>query len=883
MRWWTKRDDAEIDREIRAHLDAEAEEQRSGGLSPEGARYAGRRLFGNPSSIKEQIREATPWTSAEVLARDFLYAFRATCKHPGLAITAILTLALGIGANTAIFSIMDAVLFRPLPYPAPGRLFRIWQSEPRLSQRHLGTAPPEFAAYRDRTRAFAGVAGYQPASFDITNNDAPEHITACRAAASLFTTLGVRPLIGRIFTADEERSAGANALRERSHSTGVVVLSYAYWQRHYAADPHVAGTVIRLNEQPYEIIGVMPARFTFPSTPASPGEPPALWMPLSFSPDQLQDWASSFDTAVIGRLRDGVSPAQARDDVRRVVNEFQQDHRDIYAGNMVMDATAEPWAPEFGERVPLVLDMLAGAVVFVLLIACANVANLLLARAAMRKREISIRRALGASPMRLMRQVFLETAILAIAGGAAGCAVGYGLLRAIRELWTSQVNLSAANLDYRVLLFALGLCGVTCLFCGLAPAWAARHPDIHDSLKQSSNQTGSKRQRRVGRVLVFAEVAFSVVLLIGSALLFRSLLRVLETPLGFDPENALIVRTEFNRQRYASADRRHTAEQAIVARLRALPGVAVATLTTHVPLADERQIGFHVDGAPPDDVHWADNALVSGDYFRVMGIPLLRGRTFSDALDTPQSPAVGVINQSMRLAHWPGRDPIGQMYQWGGRHITVVGVVGDVHVEGLDKPVGPMIYNPVYQTESGATSNAVFVLRTAGGDPMRLVRAAQGAIWSVDRGLPILGTGTLHEVVAASLNVRRAALSLAGTFALLAVILALIGVYGVISNAAAQRMREMAVRMALGARPIEITRLVLDEGVRLGVWGIAAGVAVSMAAGALISKLLFGVRAIDPISYIFGSSMLLAVSLLAAYIPARRAARHDPAAVLRNE
>ncbi len=813
--------------------------------------------------------ETTSWTSAEVLARDFAYAFRATRKHPGLAITAIVTLALGIGANTAIFSIMDAVLFRPLPYPAAGQLFRIWQSEPRLSQRHLGTAPPEFAAYRDRTRAFSSVAGYQPASFDITNSDAPEHITAGRATADLFPTLGVRPLIGRTFTADTGRFA---------------VLSYAYWQRHYAADPHVAGTVIRLNEQPYEIIGVMPAWFTFPSTPASPGEPPALWTPLSFSPDELQDWASSFDTAVIARLRDGVSPAQARDDVRRVVNEFQQEHRDIYAGNIVMDASAEPWAPEFGERVPLVLDMLAGAVVFVLLIACANVANLLLARAAMRKREISIRRALGASPMRLMRQVFLETAILAIAGGAAGCAVGYGLLGAIRELWTSQVNFAAANLDYRVLLFTLGLCGVTSLFCGLAPAWTARHPDISDSLKQSSNQAGSKRQGRVGRVLVFAEVAFSVALLIGASLLFRSLMRVLETPLGFDPEHALIVRTEFNRQRYASADRRHTAEQAIVARLRALPGGAAATLTTHVPLADERQIGFHVDGAPPDDVHWADNALVSGDYFRVMGIPLLRGRTFSDALDTPQSPAVGVINQSMRLAHWPGRDPIGQMYQWGGRHITVVGVVGDVHVEGLDKPVGPMIYNPVYQTESGATSNAVFVLRTAGNaEPMRLARAAQGAIWSVDRGLPILGTGTLHEVVAASLNVRRAALSLAGTFAMLAVILALIGVYGVISNAAAQRTREMAVRMALGARPIEITRLVLSEGVRLGVWGIAAGVAVSMAAGALTSKLLFGVRAIDPISYIFGSSMLLAVSLLAAYIPARRAARHDPAAVLRNE
>ena len=606
---------------------------------------------------------------SEVLAKDFFYSFRSIRKTPGFAAVAILTLALGIGANTAIFSIMDAVLLRPLPYPQPGRLVRIWQSEPKMSERRLGTAPPEFVAYRDRTRTFSSIAGYQGGSFDVTNDNQPEHVPACQATASLFSALGISPLIGRAFT-DQEELPGAPK---------VVVLSYQYWTRHYAENPHVLGTVIRLNEQPHEIVGVMPRGFTFPSTAATPGDPPSLWTPLSLTADQLLDWASSFDTAIVGRLRSGVSLAQADDDVRRVARDFQREHANIYSGNIVLDATAEHWAPDFGERTPIVLSMLGGAVGFVLLIACANVANLLLARAGARQREISIRRALGASAGRLMRQVFMETAILAIAGGAAGCALAYSLIRLIGTVWTSEINLAAASVDARVLLFTFGLSVLTCFICGFAPSWAARRANVNDALKQSARQSGSSRgQRRLARLLIFAEIACSVVLLVGSGLLFRSFLRVLQIPLGFDPEHALIVRTTFNRQRYASDDRRHQVEGTIAARLSSLPGVAAVAVTTHVPLADERQIGFVIDGRPPDEFHWADNTLVSGDYFRVMGIPLLRGRTFSDR-DTPQSPIAAIVNQTMARQYWPNDDPLGKGFKWGGRHLTVIGVVGDKH------------------------------------------------------------------------------------------------------------------------------------------------------------------------------------------------------------
>jgi putative ABC transport system permease protein len=609
---------------------------------------------------------------------------------------------------------------------------------------------------------------------------------------------------------------------------------------------------------------------------------------LSFTSDQLGDWASSFDTAIVARLRDGVSLLQARDDVKRVAAQFQEEHPNIYSGNIRLDATVEHWSPDFGSRIPVVLTMLCGAVGFVLLIACANVANLLLARAGARQREISIRRALGASPARLIRQFLTETAILTIAGAALGCALAFGLLRIIGKLWmievTSQVNLAAASVDIRVLLFTFGLSAVTCLLCGLAPAWALRRPDVNEALKQSVRPAGVNRgTRRIARLLILAETACSVVLLIGSGLLLRSFVHIVQVPLGFDPENALVLRTTLNRQRYASPDRRHAVERTIEARLSSLPGVSAVALTTHVPLADQRQIGFVIDGRPPDEFHWADNSLVSGDYFRVMEIPLLSGRTFSN-VDTSLSPLSAVVNQSMAKQFWPKEDPVGKGFKWGGRHLTVIGVVGNVHVEALDKPVAPTVYNSVYQVESGATTSAVFVLRTRGEqDPMRLAAPAQGVIWSVDRGLPILGFSTIHQVVSKSLAIRRASLALGGSFALLALVLSLIGVYGVLSHAVTQRTQEMGLRLALGARPIEITGLVVIEGIRLTAGGIILGVAGGAIAGTFMSKLLYGVPVLDPVSFAGGAMMLLVVSLLASYLPARRASRVDPMVALRYE
>jgi predicted permease len=873
--FWHRRKSKEedLERELRSDLELEAEERRENGLSAEDAPFAARQAFGNATLIKEETRAVWGWTWAERLAQDIRYTNRLLRKNPGFAAVAILTLAIGIGANTTIFSVMNAVLLRPLPYPDAKQLIRIWQSEPKMSEGHLGAAPPEFGAYRDRTRVFSSFAGYEPGSFDFINEGEAQHIPGYNTTASLFPTLGIQPLLGRTFTAQEELPGAEK----------VVVLSYKFWRSHYAEDAHVIGKIIQLNEQPYQIVGVMPKGFIFPSTAASPGEPPALWAPLSFTSHQLNDWASSFDTSMIARLKDGVSFAQAQDDLKRVAAQFQKEHPNIYSGNMILAAGAEPWSPQFGGHTRVVLPMLGAAVGFLLLIACANVANLLLARAGARQREISIRKALGASAGRLTRQVLTETAILTLSGGIAGCALAYGLLRSINSASISEINIRAVSIDLRVLLFTSVVCGFTCLLCGVAPAWMFRNSGMHDALKQSGRQSGQSRtSRRFARFLIVIEIASCVVVLIGSGLLLRSFIQVIKVPLGFDPGQTLLVRTTLNRRRY-SPDRRHTVERTIEARLGSLPGVSAVALTTHVPLADERQIGFVIDGRRPDEFHWADNALVSGDYFRVMKIPLLRGRAFSDA-DTARSPLAVVVNETMAQQYWPNEDPIGKGLKWGGRHLTVIGVVGDVHVEALDKPIAPTTYNSVYQIESGASTSGVFIVRTrTGQNPMQLAASAQRVIGSVDNGLPILGFSTLQQVVSSSLAIRRVSLILVGTFALIALLLSLIGIYGVLSYAVARRTQEMGVRLALGAKPIEIRTLVLREGIRLAALGVTCGVVIGVFAVQYISRLLFGIPPLDPVSFGAGILLLFAVALLASYVPARRASRVDPMVALRYE
>jgi putative ABC transport system permease protein len=800
------------------------------------------------------------------------YAARVLARSRTHTVLAVAMLALGIGANTAMFSVIHTVLLRRSAYREPDRLVTVRQKFPQIGDIWLATSPGEYIDYRDRTRVFSSMAGYEDIAFDLTGGSQPVRIPAQRVTRTLFETLGVAPIAGRTFSASEDRPGAEN----------VAILSYALWQRRFGSEPRAIGTVLRLNERPYTVVGVMPPGFEFPFTAASVGDPPALWMPMAFTPREIQDRAADFPVQIVARLRPGSSVVQAYDDVVRVAMEFQRERADIYAGNLRLEVKIEPLGADATARVRPMFALLAGAVAFILLIACANVTNLLLARGAVRQREMAVRAALGASARQLVFMMLTEGLLLTLAGAVLGCGLAEGLMMVVKNFAPSFVaGLAGMRLDLTVLMFTFVVSVITGLLCSVAPAFAWTRPDVSGHLRQTGRQAGSLGRRRIGHALVVLEAASAVVLLIGAGLLLRSFVEVLRVPPGFSSDGVIVARTAFNRQRYPS-DRRRAAERLIVERLAAMPAVTAVALTTHLPLADERQIGFVLEHQDTRSVRWANNALVSGEYFAAMGIRLRQGRTFT-AEDTPQSPLSAIVNETLARQHWPDGDAVGKRLVWGGRTLTIVGVVGDVHIESLDAGINPTIYTSVYQIESGATTSAVFILRSRVSDPATLSTTVRDAIWSVDRDIPVYDIQRMSDIVARSLATRQFALMMLLSFAALALGLAVLGLYGVLSHAVAQRLPELGVRLALGATPARVLRLVLGDGVRLTVVGVVIGGMLGAVVARAMSRLLFGIGAYDPIAFAGAVSLLLFVALLASLVPALRAAHVDPNVVLRSE
>jgi predicted permease len=870
---WRKQRERDLEREIRSDLELGAEEQRTSGLSEQDARFAAQRAFGNATFVKEQVRAMWRWSSVERVAQDLRYAVRTARKTPGFTIAAALTLALGIGVNTAVFSIVDTVLLRNPPYANPERLVTLRQNFPRQGDLVIGCSPAEYLDYAARTRVFSSAAGYEDAVFDLTGGAEPVRVQAQRVTHTLFATLGVEPIVGRTFSAAEDQPGGLR----------VAIVSHDFAERRFGGTARAVGAAIRLDEQPYIVIGVMPPGFEFPFTAASVGEPPALWVPMAFTASQLESPVAEFPVRMAARLRKGFSLAQAEQDVERVALEFQAERPDIYSGNLRLEAGVDLLGTREAERARAVLLALASAVIFVLLIACANVMNLMVARAAARRREMAVRGALGASAGRLTTQSLTESLLLSGVGAALGCALAEAIVRLVANLWPSfAAGLPQVRIDPAILGFTLAVSVLAGVSCGLAPAFMARGFDIASALKQGGRQGGSYIALGTRRAIVIFETASAVVLLIGAGLLVHSLVEALRVPPGFSPKGVLIARTTFNRRRYPSGEIRRAAERRMEERIAALPGVAAVGLTTHIPLADDRQIGFILDGEDFHAARWADNALVSGEYFAAMGIPILQGRSF-DSADTSQGPAAAIVNASMARRFWPRGDPLGKRLNWGGRNLTIVGVAGDVHIKALDSGVNPTIYTCIYQVESAATTGGVFIVRTRGIDPAGLASAVREAIWAVDRGVPVFDLRTMEEVVARSLSTRRFAVALLSAFAALALMLAVIGLYGVLSYAVAQRTAELGVRFALGAAPGKVLRLVLGDGLRLTTIGVGVGALFGAIAARAMSRLLFGIRTFDMGAFTFAAAALIIVALIASYMPARRASRVDPVAALRSE
>jgi putative ABC transport system permease protein len=807
------------------------------------------------------------------------FGVRQLRKSPGFALVAVLTLALGIGANTAMFSVVDTVLLRPFAYYQPNRLALVSETLNGGTNDDYGVAAQEYLDYREQNRVFSQVAAFEQDGFNLTGEGEPLRVNAARISSSAFSVLGVSPTIGRAFSSDEDRHGSDN----------VVELSYSLWQHQYHGDRNILGRTVKLDENPYTVVGVMPPSFRFPYDGKPFSEQADIWLPIGFSPEVLkpENRLMELGVGLIGRLKPGVTLQQAQHYIQNVATAFQVQHPDTYSGAARVTPHVYAYAAHAVDKARPLLLLLSAAVVCVLLIACANVANLLLSRATSRWREMAIRSAVGARRTALLSQCLTESLLLALLGGAAGIGLAWAAVTGLRNFGPATMpRLHEMAMHPIALLFTMGLSVLTTVIFGIVPAWRQAHIAPQASLKESPQTGASRGNLRLQNSVAIGEIALALVLLIAGSLLLRSFSRLLSTPLGFDPHGAFVVRTVFDRARYPEPARRATAQEAIIARLSQIPGATAVSAATHLPLSDARQIGFRLENEPSSGshyvFHWAENSLVAPGYFHLMGIPLLAGRDFT-MQDTPDKPPAAIVNRAMARAYFKDSDPVGQRFHWGDRALfTIVGVVDDVHISALDADPPPMIYNSMFQVQSGASIRTAFLLRTArsGKD---LFHEVQQAVWSVDGQLPLYNSTTFDDLVSESVAQRRFTMLLLGAFSLVALFLAAIGLFGVISYLVAQHQREMALRMALGADRADINRMVLWRGARLGITGCVIGFALSLAASRLLTSSLYHVSRFDPATLITVPLLLISVVLLAAYLPARRAAAVDPMQALRTE
>jgi predicted permease len=869
--------ETDLNAELAAHLEALTEANMRRGLSADEARYAARREFGGLEQAKENYRERRGLPLIEDLLRDVQFGVRLLRKSPGFTSVAILTLALGIGANTAVFSVVDTVLLRPLPYAHPEELVVVSETLPQLGQsQELGVAPAEYLDYKERNRCFSQVAAYESDGFNLTGQGTPLRINAAQLSASAFSLLGVPAHLGRTFTEEEER-----------YGTGkVALLSYKLWREHFGSDPSILLKTIKLNEQPYTVIGVMPASFEFPFDGAPISERADVWVPVAFPPEDLKDRTREFGVGLIGRRKPGVSVEQVRQDVESIANAFMAEYPENYTGTVRVAPEVFPFAAHTVEKTRPLVILLMAAVACVLLIACANVANLLLARASLRSREMAIRSAIGAARVRLLRQCLVESALLAALGAASGIALAVVLVDGLRAFGPANLpRLQDITLSPIVLGFTLFISIATSLIFGFVPAWRLSQTAPQGCLKQSAQVGPGMSSLRLQNAVAVGEIALALVLLIGGSLLVQSFVRLLNVPLGFDPKATVVVRTLFDTARYPDPAKRGAVQQELLRRLASLPGVTAAATASHLPLSDDRLIGFRLEHAGAADFHWAQNSFVSPGYFHATGITLIRGRDFSMQDNQRNAPPVAIINEGLAKEFFPRQDAIGQRLDWGDRDpFTIIGVTADVHISALDADPPATIYMPMFQNEGSASTRTAFILRVNHSDGQTqqgIFRAVQQQVWSLDKDLPLYGAATMETLVSESVAQRRFTTLVMGGFTVVALLLSAVGLFGVVSYLVAQRNRELALRMALGASSGEIGWMVLKRGAALGLVGCLIGLGLFVLAKPVVQANLYEIRSSDPLTLWLATALLLLLCLLAAYWPARRAMRVDPLTTLR--
>ncbi len=816
---------------------------------------------------EEQFRKTRGGNMFADLFQDVRYAARMLRKSPGFTAIMVLTLALGIGANSAIFTVVNAVLLRPLPFQDSAKLVFVEQNNLSKGWAHFSDSVPDFLDWRAQAQSFEEIVAINHRSFTYSGGDLPEQWFGVMATRGFLEMLRVQPARGRDFT-DSEFQKG---------SDHVILISDGLWRRAFGADASAIGRSVQLNGDPYEVIGIMPPGFEFG------GPTRNLWMPFTFTPDEMTKTRGSHYLSVMARLRAGTSVGQARQEMNALAARLEKQYPDSNAGwgagvQGVQDATVEDVRPA--------LLVLLGAVGFVLLIAFANAANMLLARATVRRREIAIRTALGAGRMRLVRQLLTESLLLAILGGLLGILIAYGSTKALVSLKPGFIpGFQTIHLDGKVLFFTLGLAVVTGLLFGLTPAFGILRGSLSESLKESG-RTDSGGRTKMRSVLVVAEVALAFILLVGAGLLVRSFDRLMGIEPGFNTSNGLVFDVPLPPNRYSTPAQQTSFYDQLDERLATLPGVEGVALTSMVPLSGDDELydvgiaGRAVTADQPSAIYY----LIGPEYFRTLGTPLMAGREFTGR-DNAAGPRVCIINDALAKAFFPGQNPIGQHIQIGRNYSIVrevVGVAASVKHYGLVEPVLFQFYEPYAQfPRSGMT----LVLRTK-GDPMRLLPDARQAVQQVDREQPVAYPNTLEAMLNDSVALPRFRTLLLGVFAGLAVALALIGLYGVMSYTVTQRTQEVGIRMALGAQRGQINRLFVARGMGLVAVGVLAGVGGAFALTKILASFasfLFGVRPNDPATFCGVTLLFAVVAAVACWIPARRASRVDPLVALRYE
>ena len=807
----------------------------------------------------------------ETLLKDIRYGVRGLLKRPGFTVIALITLALGIGANTAIFSVVNAVLLRPLPYQKPEELVIVWEDATFVGFPHNTPAPANYVDWKNQNQSFVDMAASHEDSFNLTGDGEPERVSAYTVNANFFPLLGVQPLLGRNFSTEEDRP-GANK---------VVMLSYSLWQSRYGGDRNVLNREILLNSEKHTVVGVMPPSFQFFAKDVR------LWVPIAFDQEDLANRGGHYLT-VVARLKPGVSVPQAQADMNAIMRRIAADHPEE-TGEGRVGAVVLPVRDEFVGDARGSLIMLLVAVAFVLLIACANVAGLLLARAVARRKEIALRLALGAGRPRVIRQLLTESLLLAVAAGVLGSLLAYASFTFLQGLVPEQMALATSlKLDVRILIFTIAISIITGIVFGLVPALQSANFDLNDALKQSSGRVTSTGRLR-SSMIVF-EVALSIVLLVGAGLLIQTLFQLFRQYSMLEPEKVLTMRTVLPREKYKELQQRDNYYQQVLQRVEHLPGVVTAGYSTSIPLAWKGGTsGFYPEGlkAPiPGMAYDANHRQVSANYLKAMNIALRQGRYF-DNRDNAQSLPVAIINETMARQYWPGENVVGRRFKLGGPDEPepwreIVGVVADVRQMGLDEPVKAEMYFP-YQQDNGMWNSPRDLAIRTNGDTSSLVGAVRQIIREVDPDQPVSNVATMAEVLGTEAAQRRMGMIMLVGFAALALLLASLGIYGVLAYFVTQHTNEIGVRQALGATPRNILFLVLRKGMGLTFLGVAIGLAASFALTRLMSSLLFGVTAADPLTFTTVPLVLVAVALLACYIPARRATKVDPLVALRYE